>query len=92
MAPKRLELVYSGRLDQVDFRETAERFAAAHNLKGYVRGFPNGTVEVVVEGEEKGLQKFMRDFNEDMDIFIEHYSQHWYPATGEFSRFRFINI
>ncbi len=92
MAAKRLELVYSGRLDQVDFRETAERFATAHKLTGYVRKFSNGAVKLVVEGEEKDLQKFMLDFNEDMDIFIEHFSRTWFPATGEYSRFRFLNI
>ena len=92
MAIKRLELVYSGRLDQVGFRETAERLAIAYRLTGYVRKFPNGAVKILVEGEEKDLQKFMRDFNEDMDIFIEHFSRNWFPATGEYSRFRFLNI
>ena len=92
MALKRLELVYSGRVDQVDFRETAERFAQVHNLSGYVRKFPNGTVKIVAEGEEKELQRFMQDFNEDMDIFIEHFSRTWLPPTGEYNRFRFLNI
>ena len=85
-------MVYSGRLDQVDFRETAERFATAHDLTGYVEKFPNGTVKIVAEGEEKDLQRFMRDFNEDMDIFIEHFSRNWLSASGEYSRFRFLNI
>ena len=92
MALKRLELTYSGRLDQVDFRDTAERFATAHDLKGYVRKFPNGAVKIVVEGEEKKLDGFMRDFNDDMDIFIEHLSTQWFPATGEYDTFRFLNI
>ncbi len=92
MALKRLELVYSGRLDQVDFRETAQRFASAHKLAGYVRKFPGGSVKIVVEGEEKELEKFTRDFNEDMDIFIEHFSRRWLPATGEYDDFRFLNI
>ncbi|KPJ68560.1 hypothetical protein AMJ44_06325 [candidate division WOR-1 bacterium DG_54_3] len=89
---KRLELIYSGRLDEVDFRETAERFATAHKLTGYARKFPNATVKIVVEGAEQDLQKFMRDFNEDMDIFIEHFSRIWLPPTGEYRRFRFLSV
>lgn len=89
---KRLELAYSGRLDEVDFRATAERFATARKLTGYVQKFPNGTVKIVAEGEEKNLRNFLKDFNNDMDIFIEHFSQHWFDATGEYSRFTFLNI
>jgi acylphosphatase len=92
MPLRRLELVYAGRLHEVDFRETAERFATAHKLTGYVRKFPNGTVKILVEGEEKELQKFLRDFNDDMDIFIERYSRHWFEATNEYRDFRFLNI
>jgi acylphosphatase len=92
MAIKRLELTYSGRLDEVYFRETAERFAAAHKLTGYAKKFPNGTVKIVVEGLEEELQKFAQDFNEDMDIFIEHFSRNWLPPTGEYRRFRFLNV
>ena len=92
MAVKRLVLVYAGRLDQVDFRETAERFATAHKLTGYAQKFPNGSVKILLEGEEKELQEFLRDFNEDMDIFIEHFSRNWQAATGEHSCFRFLNI
>ncbi|MFC1637390.1 acylphosphatase [Candidatus Margulisiibacteriota bacterium] len=89
---KRLTLTYAGRLDEVDFRETAERFATAHKLTGHVKKFENGTVRVLVEGEEKELQKFMQDFNDDMDIFIEHFSKNWSAATGEYGRFTFLNI
>lgn len=89
---KRLELVYAGAMEMTDFRETAERFATAHGLTGYVRKFPNGTVKILAEGDEKELKKFMRDFNEDMDIWIDKFSQHWFPATGEYSKFRFLNI
>jgi acylphosphatase len=92
VAPKRLELVYAGRLSEVDFRETAERFATAHKLTGWVRKFANGTVKVLVEGEGKELQKFMQDFNDDMDIFIERFSKNWFAATGEYDRFTFLNI
>jgi acylphosphatase len=92
MPLKRLELVYNGRLQEVDFRATAERFATARNLTGYVSKFPNGNVKIVVEGEEKELQNFLRDFNDDMDIFIEHYSRHWFEPTNEYPDFRFLNI
>jgi acylphosphatase len=89
---KRLELLYSGKMDQTDFRETAERFATAHQLVGFVKKLENDMIKIVAEGPEDELRKFMRDFDEDMDIYIEHFSANWADATGEFKRFELNHI
>ena len=89
---KRLELVYAGKLDQTDFRETAERFAIARGLVGHVKKNANGTMKIVAEGLEKNLKSFLQDFNEDVNIYFDHVSENWLPATGEFTRFSLDHV
>jgi len=40
----------SGRVQGVFFRDTVRREAAGHDLAGWVRNCPDGTVEAVFEG------------------------------------------
>jgi acylphosphatase len=87
MALKRVEVHYAGRVQGVGFRFTAENFANAYKVAGYVRNMADGRVEVVAEGEEKVLQEFLAAIKMDMDNVIRNYSINWFPATGEFAKF-----
>ena len=89
---KRLELVYSGKIDQTDFRETAERFATGRGLVGHVKKNANGTIKIVAEGPEDNLRNFLQDFNDDMGLYFDHFSDNWLPATGEFTRFSLDHV
>jgi len=89
---KRLELIYQGRLDQTDFRETAERFAIARGLVGHVKKNADGTIKIVAEGPEEHLKSFLQDYNEDMENYFDHFSYDWLPATGEFTRFSLDHV
>jgi acylphosphatase len=51
MARERLRVVYSGRVQGVGFRFTAERLAYQFDVGGWVRNLDDGRVELVVEGE-----------------------------------------
>ncbi len=92
MPKKRLELIYTGNFAGIDFRDQAERFASARGLTGYVSKEAEDWMRIVAEGEERELKNFLFDLNEYMDIFIEHYSQRWGEATGEYDRFKLSNI
>jgi len=88
VALKRVEVHYSGRVQGVGFRFTAERFAAAYKVVGYVRNLPDGRVELVAEGEESTLKEFLEALRQDMGYLVSHYSINWFPPTGEFKEFR----
>lgn len=92
MPKKRLELIYTGNFAGVDFRDQAELFASARGLTGYVSKVAVDRIRIVAEGEERELKNFIFDLNEYMDIFIEHYSQTWGEATGEYSRFEISRV
>ncbi|MBN3033003.1 MAG: acylphosphatase [Candidatus Saganbacteria bacterium] len=87
MAEKRLAVIFSGTVQGVGFRFTAERFANDYGVKGYVRNLPNGNVELVAEAEEKTLRDFLRAIVEELGNVIDKYSADWLPPTGEFKRF-----
>ena len=87
MAQKRVEVEYSGRVQGVGFRFTAERFARDYGILGYVRNLYNGGVELVAEGEEQKLKDFLEGLRFDLDNYIEHCSQNWFDPTGEFQSF-----
>ncbi|MDD5593547.1 MAG: acylphosphatase [Candidatus Margulisbacteria bacterium] len=87
MAEKRMDALFSGSVQGVGFRFTAERFANDYGVKGYVRNTPNGKVELVAEGDEKILKKLLNAIVEDMGNVIDNYSADWFPPTGEFERF-----
>lgn len=84
--------MYIGNFAGIDFRDQAERFASARKLTGYVSREAADRIRVVAEGEESELKEFLHDLNEYMDIFIEHYSRRWVPASGEYSKFRITKV
>ena len=52
------KLIASGNVQGVGFRAFAIRIARSLSLVGYAKNLPDGTVEIVAEGEEKQLAAF----------------------------------
>jgi acylphosphatase len=50
---------YSGRVQGVGFRYTAQQLAVGHAVAGYVRNCPDGDVELVAEGEADEVERFL---------------------------------
>lgn len=50
-----------GRVQGVGFRFFTQRSAARHQVKGYVRNMPDGSVEVLAEGPETSVEAFKHD-------------------------------
>ena len=86
---KRLHVFWSGRVQGVGFRYTAESVALELKLTGWVMNLPDGRVEAVAEGSEKGLKEFLQKMNNGpMKPYIQHVSEQWGQVTGEFNDFR----
>jgi len=84
---KRIRLTYSGLVQGVGFRFTAERVAASVNLTGWVKNIPSGNVEVLAEGEETDLVTFIDKMNKAMKHYIRGTKVIWEEYTGEFNSF-----
>lgn len=50
---------YSGHVQGVGFRYTADHLAKAYSVVGYVRNLPTGDVELVAEGPEEAVTRFL---------------------------------
>jgi len=87
MASKRVHAFYSGRVQGVGFRFTAE--ATAHDLgvAGWVRNLRDGRVEVIAEGEERTLKVFLEKIMQEMSGYISDTDISWSEPTGEFEDF-----
>jgi acylphosphatase len=51
----------TGLVQGVGFRSLVSRYALEHNIKGFVRNLPDGTVEICAQGAAVALKEF---FNE----------------------------
>lgn len=57
-------ITYSGRVQGVGFRFTAQRIAARCGISGYVRNLPNGGVELFAQGDGDDVKEMMMDISE----------------------------
>ena len=78
---KRVHAFFSGTVQGVGFRFTAERIASLARVTGWVKNLRDGKVEVVVEGEEDDLKQFLdrigtgplRSYIRDVDVSWEEF-------------------
>jgi acylphosphatase len=55
------KFVISGEVQGVGYRFFAQRAAARHQVAGYVRNCPDGTVEALAEGPAGNVESFKHD-------------------------------
>jgi len=56
---KALRIYVYGRVQRIGYRRYVANLAQETGLKGYVRNLSNGSVEILVQGNEEELKKFM---------------------------------
>jgi len=83
----RCTVVYSGNVQGVGFRWQAVRALDRTPVVGYVRNCPDGTVELVMEGEPAALRDGKQRIESALGQFIRDQVETSQPATGEFARF-----
>jgi len=84
---KQLHVHYSGWVQGVGFRFTAERVAASLGLKGWVKNLRDGRVEIVCEGKEGALKEFLEKISATFKTYVRDIDARWGDATGEFDGF-----
>ena len=85
---KRMQVFFSGTVQGVGFRFTAERLARRFPITGFVRNLEDGRVEVTAEGEETSLVEFLTAIRESgMKSYIRDVEAHWSVPQGCFRGF-----
>ncbi len=84
---KQLHVLFSGTVQGVGFRYTAQRLARRFSVTGFVKNLPNGQVELAAEGEEKDLQGFLGAVQGEFNSFIRDADIQWKEPAGSYQSF-----
>lgn len=85
---KRLTANVYGRVQGVSFRHYTRLEAQRLGLVGWVANRPDGTVQVVAEGDEPALEKFVAFLQRGPAMArVTDLEMQWQEATAEFSQF-----
>jgi acylphosphatase len=89
MALKQVHLVVRGRVQGVFFRASAQREARSLGVTGYAKNRPDGTVELIAEGDEEVLHDFIGWTHHGPSAArVENVDVRWRAFTGEYHDFR----
>jgi acylphosphatase len=79
----------SGDVQGVGYRYFAQRAAARHQVVGYVRNMPDGTVEALVEGSAETVEAFKHDLTTGPRFsYVQQVEEIVLEPTGEYTFFR----
>ena len=78
-------ITFSGRVQGVGFRFTAQRFAVDLGLTGWVQNWPNGDVQLHAEGEPGKISALIDRLQTHFSIQDMKVSEG--PASGEYDSF-----
>ena len=80
-------VLYSGRVQGVGFRYTAQRIAQQHAVTGFVKNLRDGRVELVAEGKRAEIERLLKQIAVEMEGNIESADEQTLSATGQFRKF-----
>lgn len=82
-----LRVLYRGRVHGVGFRWTCSQIAKRYPVKGYVRNLPDGSVELVVQGNAAAIAGLTGAIAESFRGHISSSQEEPFEAAGEFAGF-----
>ena len=86
---QRAHVFYSGRVQGVGFRYTAERLALELRVVGWVKNLPDNRVELVCEGPAKKVRSLLDQIRQSvLGRYIQKADCRWEDPTYEFQDFR----
>jgi len=79
---------WSGSVQGIGFRYTAERIADSLKLTGWVRNLPDGRAEVIIEGSEPEIELFLQKINAIFKGYTWDVETQWSGDNREPGRWR----
>lgn len=84
----RAHVIITGRVQGVAFRADTRWAAQRHEVFGWVRNRPDGSVEAVIEGEKARVEKMLGWCRQGPALArVDDVKLAWEPYTGEFTQF-----
>jgi acylphosphatase len=92
MSTKRVQVIIRGRVTGVFFRAATQREAKRLGISGWVRNRPDGTIELVGEGEEDAIKDMIAWAQHGPSAArVDEVDVRWRSYTGEFADFRIVD-
>jgi acylphosphatase len=80
-------IIFSGQVQGVGFRFTAFNMANRHQLTGFVRNLPDGTVEMLIQGTSGAIDDCIRDIKEYFSGYIRETKIKEIPSNSQHKDF-----
>ncbi len=88
---KRVEVYFSGTVQGVGFRYTAQQVVTGYDLMGTVRNLVDGRVELILEGEESEIEAYLEELNEThLHDRIKEKELKWMEEKRDLKGFRIL--
>ena len=81
-------IIFIGRVQCVGFRFTAHRMAHHHQLTGFVRNLPDGTVEMFAQGSGRDIDDCIQDIKEYFGDYLRETRLQEIPPDPKYKNFR----
>ncbi|MFI4877173.1 MAG: acylphosphatase [Blastopirellula sp. JB062] len=86
----RHETIFVGRVQGVGFRATAQKIASRYPVVGFVQNRPDGSVQLVMEGDAETCRQVVYHIADQMEDFIAERTSQTGDAVGEFQSFEIL--
>ena len=83
----RAHVIFSGAVQGVGFRYTAQNFASNLRITGWVKNLPDGRVEMVAEGTREQVENLLYKLDKQFAGRITHKDMDWLNAKKSFTSF-----
>ena len=83
----RAHCIFYGAVQGVCFRYITQVLSRGFAVTGFVRNLPDGSVEMVAEGERGEVERFITAVEKKMSGYIRDRRIEWSEYGGEFSGF-----
>lgn len=81
-------IIFTGNVQGVGFRFTAHRIANRHQLTGFVRNAPDGTVEMLTQGQPEDIDNCIKDLKDSFAGYIRETQIEDVPPNPRYADFR----
>jgi len=81
-------IIFIGRVQGVGFRFTAHRIAHRHQLTGFVRNLPDGTVEMFTQGPARDIDDCVQDIKDYFGDYLRETRLQEMPPEPKYKNFR----
>lgn len=88
---RRARIIVRGVVQGVYFRDSTRRRARELDVTGVVKNKPDGSVEIVCEGDEEAVERLIEwSHHGPSGAYVEHVDVTWENYIGEFNDFRIV--